>query len=377
MKRALVLSYFALCVIALALAQQQQPQAKAPRKQAPAVSPDVQADGHVTFRLRAPNATSVALHGEWTADTIPMAKDESGVWSATVGPLPREVYAYSFTVDGVGIADPQNSQVKLAAHGAAQSLVAIPGDPPRLHDPRDVPHGTIQENWYYSKPLNHELRHFYVYAPPGYDARSAAGYPVLFLLHGAGNSETNWESIGRANFIIDNLLAEKQVKPMLLVMPFGHAVPQNGPDQARNNALFEEDLMTSILPALETNYRVASGARNHAIAGLSMGGMQALAIGLHNPDRFAWIGVYSPIMESDFDTRYTEQLAAADTLNKKLALLWIGCGTEDNLFRGAKALDETLNQRGVKHEFHPSEGGRHTWVLWREYLERMAPVLFR
>jgi enterochelin esterase family protein len=256
-------------------------------------------------------------------------------------------------------------------------LVAIPGDPPRLHDPRDVPHGTVQENWYHSQTLSHELRHFFVYTPPGYDPRSAAGYPVLVLLHGAGNSETNWQSIGRVNFIIDNMLAEKTVKPLLLVMPFGHAVPQNGPDQARNNMLFEQDLLTDIMPALESKYRVAAGAKNHAVAGLSMGGMQALAIGLHNPDKFGSIGVYSPIMESDFEQRYAAQLAEANVLNKKLSLVWIGCGTLDNLFKGAKALDETLTKNGIKHEFHPSEGGRHSWVLWREYLEEMAPKLFQ
>jgi enterochelin esterase family protein len=179
------------------------------------------------------------LHGEWTNDAIAMTNDGSGAWSITVGPLPHEVYAYSFTVDGLGIGDPLNPEVKLAARGAAQSLVAVPSDPPSMHDPRNVPHGTVEENWYQSKTPAADLRHFYVYAPPGYDGRLASGYPVLFLLHGAGNSETNWESIGRANFILDNLVAEKRAKPMLLVMPFGHAVPQNGPDQARNNSLFE------------------------------------------------------------------------------------------------------------------------------------------
>ncbi len=361
----------------LALAAVCAAQTTATRRPAPAPTPDVQPDGHVTFRLRAPNANTVALHGEWTNDTIAMTKDEGGTWSVTVGPLAREVFAYSFTVDGVGIADPQNPSVKLAARGAAQSLVAIPGNPPSLHDPRNVPHGRVEENWYTARTLNNELRHFYVYTPPGYDAKLAAGYPVLFLLHGAGNSETNWEAIGRANFILDNLLAEKQAKPMLLVMPFGHAVPQNGPDQARNNELFEQDLFASILPALESGYRVAKGARNRAVAGLSMGGMQALAIGLRHPEEFAWIGVFSPIMEPDFETRYAAQLADAPGLNKKLALLWMGCGTEDNLFKGAKAADEALTKRGVKHEFQASEGARHSWVLWREYLEKLAPRLFR
>jgi enterochelin esterase-like enzyme len=357
---------------------------RAPRGRggAPLVSPEVQPDGHVTFRLRAPNANEVTLRGEWVADggidvspPVAMKKDDNGVWSVTVGPLPSEVLAYSFTVDGVTIADPANSNVKLAARGAAQSLVAVPGNPPRIHDIRDVPHGAIQENWYHSKTLN-EPRHFYVYTPPDYDARKSGGYPVFFLLHGAGNSETNWEAIGRANFILDNLLADKKARPMLLVMPFGHAVPQGSPEQGRNNLLFEQDLLQDILPAIETRYNVARGAANRAIAGLSMGGMQALAMGLRHPDRFAWIGVWSPVTESDIPQRYAEQLAKPDPINKQLALLWVGCGTLDNLFTRTKAVDEVLTSSGIKHEFHPAEGSRHSWVLWRANLEEMAQRVF-
>jgi enterochelin esterase-like enzyme len=308
---------------------------------------------------------------------VAMTKDEGGVWAVTVGPLPREVLSYYFTVDGVGVADPQNPVVKLAAHGAAQSLVSIPGDPPRLHDIRDVPHGTIQENWYRSKTLGGETRRFFVYAPPGYDSHAAGGYPVFFLLHGSGNSETNWEAIGHANFIIDNLLAEKKVKAMLLVMPFGHAVPQGSPDQPRNNILFEQDLLNDIIPAVESTYNVAAGGKYRAIAGLSMGGMQALAIGLRHPDKFAWIGVYSPVTEPDIPQRYAAELAQADSLNRNLSLLWVGCGTRDPLFTRTQAVDQTLTQHSIKHEFHAAEGASHSWILWRANLEEMAQRLFR
>jgi enterochelin esterase-like enzyme len=361
---------------------QQAPQRQ--RQPPPVVSPEVHPDGHVTFRVRAPEAKEVTLRGEWVVDggidvspPVTMTKDDGGVWAVTVGPLPSEVLSYYFTIDGVGVADPQNPVVKLAAHGAAQSLVTIPGDPLRLHDIRDVPHGTVQENWYHSKTLGGEARRFFVYAPPGYDSHMAGGYPVLVLLHGSGNSETNWEAIGRANFIIDNLLAEKKVKPMLLVMPFGHAVTQGSPEQARNNILFEQDLLNDILPAVESRYKVAAGAKNHAIAGLSMGGMQALAIGLRNPDRFGWIGVYSPVTEPDIPVRYAAQLAQGEILNKKLSLLWISCGTLDPLFKRTQSVDEVLTQKGIKHEFHPAEGGRHSWILWRSNLEEMAQRLFR
>jgi enterochelin esterase-like enzyme len=370
-----------LSVCAYSQSNQTPPQRQ---RQAPLVSPDVAPDGRVTFRLRAADAKEVTLRGEWVVDggidvspPVAMNRDDGGVWSVTVGPLPREVLSYYFTIDGVGVADPGNPLVKLAAHGAAQSLVIVPGEPPRLHDVRDVPHGAVQENWYRSKTLNGETRHFYVYTPPAYDARVAGGYPVLVLLHGSGNSETNWEAIGRANFILDNLLAEKRAKPMLLVMPFGHAIPFGGPGQDRNNLLFEQDLLDDIMPAVEARYATAAGGKNRAIAGLSMGGMQALAMGLRHPDRFGWIGVFSPVTEADIPQRYSAQLDQAALLNKTLSLLWVGCGTLDALFKRTQAVDETLSQHGIRHEFHPAQGSRHSWILWRDNLEEMAQRLFR
>jgi enterochelin esterase family protein len=239
-----------------------------------------------------------------------------------------------------------------------------------------VPHGTVQENWYRSKAADGQTRHLFVYTPPQYDPRLAAGYPVMVLLHGAGNSETNWESIGRANFILDNLLADKRALPMLLVMPFGHIIPPGG-DLSRNNALFEQDLIDDIMPAVEARYNTANGAKNHAIAGLSMGGMQALAMGLRHPDRFAWIGVFSPVTEPEIPQRYSAQLAQADKLNSALSLLWLGCGSLDNLFQRTKSVDETLTAHGIRHEFYPAEGARHSWVLWRDNLAEFAQRAFR
>jgi enterochelin esterase family protein len=294
----------------------------------------------------------------------------------TVGPLPAEVYAYSFTVDGLTIADPQNNAVKLSARGASQSIVSIPGNPLRIHDMRDVPHGVVQEQWYVSKTLNNETRHLFVYTPPGYDAASKDGYPVLVLLHGAGNAESNWSSMGHANFILDNLIAEKKSRPMLLVMPFGHAVPQGAPNEDQNNRLFEQDLLNDVMPAVESRYRVAKGGRNRAVAGLSMGGMQALAIGLRNPQTFSWVGVFSPIMERDFDTRYAAELKSGAALNKSLSLLFVGCGTEDQLYRGTQTLHESLDTHGITHTYRTGPG-RHSWVVWRAHLAELAPLLFR
>ncbi|HEX3875659.1 MAG TPA: alpha/beta hydrolase-fold protein [Bryobacteraceae bacterium] len=380
MRRTLVVLAFAMCASAQ---PQQQKQAPRPRPPAPVVSPDVEPDGHVTFRLRAPEAKEVTLRGEWVVDggidvspPVAMTRDDAGVWSVRVGPLPREVLSYYFTIDGVGVADPENPLVKFGAHEAAQSLVIIRGDPSRLHDIRDVPHGAVQENWYHSKTVGGDARRFFVYTPPDYDAKRRDGYPVLVLLHGSGNSESNWEAIGRANFIVDNLLAEKRAQPMLLVMPFGHAVPFGGPDQARNNVLFEQDLLQDIMPAVVARYNTAPGNKNRAVAGLSMGGMQALAIGLHHPEEFAWIGVFSPVTEPDIPQRYAAQLDQAALLNKNLSLLWIGCGTLDNLFKRTQAVDEALTQHGIHHEFHPAEGGKHSWILWRQNLEELAQRIF-
>jgi enterochelin esterase family protein len=381
MRRTLVVLAFAMCASGQ---PQQQKQAPRPRPPAPVVSPDVEPDGHVTFRLRAPEAKEVTLRGEWVVDggidvspPVAMTRDDAGVWSVRVGPLPREVLSYYFTIDGVGVADPENPLVKFGAHEAAQSLVIIRGDPSRLHDIRDVPHGAVQENWYHSKTVGGDARRFFVYTPPDYDAKRQGGYPVLVLLHGSGNSETNWEAIGRANFIVDNLLAEKRAQPMVLVMPFGHAVPFGGPDQARNNVLFEQDLLQDIMPAVVARYNTAPGNKNRAVAGLSMGGMQALAIGLHHPEEFAWIGVFSPVTEPDIPQRYAAQLDQAALLNKNLSLLWIGCGTLDNLFKRTQAVDEALTQHGIHHEFHPAEGGKHSWILWRQNLEELAQRIFR
>jgi enterochelin esterase family protein len=387
MKQFAALGLLACCSFAQTTPQTAPPQSTPPARQRPAppvVSPEVHPDARVTFRLRAPAANEVTLRGEWVVDggidvspPVAMTKDEGGVWSVTVGPLPHEVLSYYFTIDGVGVADPVNSVVKLAAQGAAQSLVAIPSNPPSLHDIQDVPHGAVQEIWYHSKTLGGAARRFFVYTPPSYDARLAEGYPALALLHGSGNSETNWEAIGRANFILDNLIAQKRAKPMLLVMPFGHAVPQGSPEQSRNNVLFERDLIDDIMPAVEARFNTAPGGKNRAVAGLSMGGMQALAIGLRNPDRFAWVGVFSPVTESDIPTRYAEQLAKTEELNKKLSLLWVGCGTLDNLYKRTQAVDEALTQHGIHHEFHPAEGGKHSWILWRANLAELAQRIFR
>ena len=203
------------------------PAAQAPRRP-PVVSPEVRPDKSVIFRLQAPKATAVYVSGEYMPGRQKMAKDSNGVWTATVGPLAPDLYSYAFTVDSLlNIPDPINPSVKLGLTSGS-SLVEVPSDEPQPWDPRLVPHGTVSLVWYQSKALA-TLRSMYVYTPPGYEKDTKTKYPVLYLLHGAGDTESEWTSVGRANFIMDNLLADGKAKPMIVVMPFSLAAEERAP----------------------------------------------------------------------------------------------------------------------------------------------------
>ena len=344
------------------------------------VSPEVHADRRVTFRLRAPKAAEVTLRGDWMPGQAreKLVKDEQGVWSVTVGPLQPDTYSYSLSLDGVAILDPRNPRVKLGVRSSTTSVLEVPGAPPLPHEVRDVAHGAVQVNWYKSSTLG-AIRRFYVYTPPGYEKKKSTRYPALYLLHGAGDTEGEWTWFGCANLILDNLLAEGKAKPMLVVMPLGHAAPAGDMRPAargQNTKLFEEDLLKDVMPAVASKYRLAAGPKNRAIAGLSMGGAQALSVGLGHLELFGAIGVFSAGSGDDFETRYQALLAAPEATNKKLGLFWIGCGAQDFLLQGAKRLDESLTRHNIKHVFRLSEGA-HTWLVWRRYLAEFAPLLFQ
>lgn len=352
------------------------------------VSPEVHADRRVTFRLRAPKAGEVTLRGEWmpaqTRESL--VKDDSGVWSVTLGPLDPDLYSYSFSIDGVTTIDPRNPRVKLGSRTSNASLVDVPGTPPRLDEERDVPHGAVEVNWYKSAAVG-TTRRFFVYTPPGYGRESAARYPVLYLLHGNGDTEGEWTWVGRANLIVDNLLAERKARPMLVVMPFGHAVNPNDQtpeSRGQNMKLFEQDLLKDVLPRVEARYRVAAGPKNRAIAGLSMGGGQSLNIGLSNLAVFGSIGVFSAGAggggargpSEEFASRYAALLADPEGTNKKLRLLWIGCGEQDFALAGAEAVSGALEKHKIRHTLRKTAGA-HTWTVWRRYLAELVPLLFR
>ena len=342
------------------------------QRPAPVVSPEVQSDRRETFRIRAPKASEVTLTGDWlgTTPAPKLTKDDAGIWSVTLGPFEPSIYIYSFTVDGVAMADPINPRIKLRASTSA-SMVEVPDDS-AFWEPRDVPHGAVEINWEKSKALNGETRAMWIYTPPGYQ-KGSQRYPVLYLFHGSNDTAAGWTMAGNANFVADNLLAEKKTVPMIIVMPFGHAAPFGAQG---NDALFENYVMQDVIPTVEGKYRVAPGRQNRAIAGLSMGGGQSIRIGLGHLDLFSAVASFSGAIPGDFETKYADLLSDPKSTNAKLKVLWIGCGQQDSLFPRSKNLSELLTKHDVKHVFRATDGV-HNYTVWRKYLSEYMPLLFR
>jgi enterochelin esterase family protein len=337
---------------------------------APLTSPEVHADRTVTFRLRAPKAADVLLNGEWKGGgKLAMTKDELGVWSLTVGPLEPDLYGYSFSIDGMSVTDPSNAVLK-PMRSPRTSVVDVPGDPPRLHDWQDVPHGTVRLHEYVSKALGRR-RPLRVYTPPGYDKDGTAAYPVLYLFHGSGDNEATWTSFGRAHLIADNLLAQGKAKAMIIVMTDGHAAPAGG---TKNLEAFGKDLLEDVMPFVEANYRTKADREHRAIVGLSMGGGQSLTVGLNALDRFAWVGGFSAAIANP-ETSVAAALADPAATNAKLRLLWIACGKDDRLAEHATKLSDLLKAKEIRHELKITEGN-HSWPVWRRYLGEFLPLLF-
>ena len=307
------------------------------------VSPEVHPDRTVTFRIRAPQATTVTLTGDWlatlassTGGPTPMTKDASGVWSVTTVPLEPTVHLYFFTVDGMNIADPINPKLKLRVRTSA-SLVEVPDTPPAVWQVRDIPHGSVDWNWHHSAAYN-DTHEFMVYLPPGYFT-SKARYPVLYLVHGAGDTALGWTTAGAANLILDSLIAEKKAVPMIVVMPFNG---RNGPPPAGAGAggaapsPFEDYMVKELIPYVDAKYRVAPGRQNRAMAGLSAGGAATYNVGLKHLELFSSFGMFSAAGGggADFATRYPQLAADAKATNARINVFWIGCGTK---IRSSKA----------------------------------------
>jgi len=348
----------------------------------PVRSPEIAQDRHVTFRLRAPESTSVVLSGEFMKGTAALVKDADGVWSVTVGPLAPEIYAYNFTIDGTKTIDPGNYEVKFGSTaGTIGSLLDVPGDGPRFFDAQQVPHGEIRTDWYDSKSLG-SIRRVTIYTPPGYDASGKTKYPVLYLFHGANADETAWTRLGHVNLILDNLLAAGKMKPFVVVMPFGYPSPPSvatagGGGFGSVTEGFSKDLLGDVIPFVESHYRVVADRDHRAIAGLSMGGIESLTIGLNHLDEFSYVGGFSAaISPPGFAKDFAGIAADPKAANAQLHLLWIGCGTDDGLFPASTSFSKFLDDAHVKHEFYKIPGA-HTWIVWRQFLREFAPQLFQ
>jgi enterochelin esterase family protein len=368
------------CIIPAAPAwSQNAPVATAPPapRGAPAfVSPDVNADGHVTFRILAPNARAVTVNGIRHLPDQPMTRDDSGLWSATVGPLVPDVYSYVFSIDGAKVTDPHNRQIKM--YFASESLFEVPGKPPILAAMQPVPHGIIHHQFYASKVRGGEAG-VEVYTPPGYDPRAATLYPAVYLLHGYGDDEEAWLDAGRANWIADNLIAQGRIAPMIIVMPYGHPVPIWDRDKMKdyaekNDAAMEKDMVGEVIPLVERGYRADPRAKKRAIVGLSMGGAQSIEIGLGHPGLFGWVGAFSAGgPQKDMDKTFA---AVVKDPSLRPSLLWIGVGKEDGLLKRNQAFHDWLLQKGIEHTWVVSEGG-HEWPVWRAYLPQFLELAFR
>jgi enterochelin esterase-like enzyme len=343
------------------------------------VSPEVQPDRRITFRIRAPKASEVTFFGDWMpiGTSEKMTRSADGVWSVTLGPIAPSMYIYSFTVDGMTIADPVNPHMKLRAHTSA-SLVEVPGDPPGLPEARDVPHGAVEINWQKSKTLNGETRSMWIYTPPGYAKEAGRRYPVLYLFHGSNDTPAGWTTVGGANFILDNLIADKKAVPMIVVMPFGHAVPFGSPRevQAKNTTLFEQYILQDVMPLVESKYRVAPGSKMRAIAGLSMGGGQSIHIGFGHTDLFSAVGAFSSAPSADFETRFASAVNDPKTTNARLKTIWIASGKQDPVFPRAQKFSDLLTAHKIQNTFRATEGA-HTYTVWRQCLGEFVPLLFR
>ena len=308
-----------------------------------------------------------------------MTKDPSGNWSGTVGPLPPELYGYSFSIDGFQTLDPGNPAVK-PMRSPRTSILEVPGTPALLHEFNPaVPHGTVREHWYQSKSLG-KRRSLHVYTPPGYD-RVRKKLPVLYLLHGSGDNDATWTALGRAQVILDNLLAQKKVQPMIVVMTDGHAYVAppgtsftNTAERGRTTLAYQGDLLGDVMPFVDANYRTIEKRESRAIIGLSMGGGQALHVGLNHLDRFAWVGAMSAA--SPETNAVAPGLEDAKRTNQKLTLLGIAIGKDDFLLNRNEQFHSLLESKGIQHTYRVTEGN-HSWPVWRKYLAEFAPLVFQ
>jgi enterochelin esterase-like enzyme len=342
-----------------------------------AAYPQILPDNRVLFRLKAPAAQRVQVDLGRKYD---LAKDASGDWVATTDTISQGFHYYSLLVDGLAVADPASDT--FYGMGREASGIEIPSRHGAFYALQDVPHGDVHRVRYYSGVLN-TWRQAYVYAPPGYDASATTAYPVLYLLHGGGEDETGWARQGRADLILDNLLAAKQAKPMLVVMLDGNLPGPGGLAGFSEATLqtFEKELKQTVIPFVESHYRVTPGAQNRALAGLSLGGLQTLYAGARNTDLFAYLGVFSSGFFANnpqlSDPQYSYLKTNAGIINGNLKQLWLSMGgPEDIAYANNKLMRARFDELGIKYRYSEYPGG-HAWPVWRHDLAAFAPLLFK
>lgn len=380
-----------MCILAGALSMNAQ---EAPWMRSRLVSPEIHTDNSVTFRIFAPDATSIKVSGGWMEGwgaSEAMIQNDTGLWSLTIKPLEAEIYTYTFSVDGVSLLDPANAQVMRDGSRYA-NLLFIPGQASDLYGVKDVPHGTLSKVWYPSPTLD-LTRRMYVYTPPAYAAGSD-NFPVLYLLHGGGGDEDAWSTLGRTSQIMDNLIADGKVKPMIVVMTNGNpgdaASPGEAPPKKEEagradmyrmaSSEFEKSLVQDVIPYVEKHYRTLPGRENRAVSGLSMGGMQTMNLAFDYTETFNYFGVMSMGI-TDPDQFGRTWFQDVDTRIKNLEskgykLYWIACGTDDFLYKAAQNLVAKMEENKLEYTYRESTGG-HTWSNWRIYLTEFSPLLFK
>lgn len=356
--------------------------------------PRLNTDGSVTFRVQAEHAQKVQLLLELGQSIYDMVKGEGGYWEVTTKPLLPGFHYYAISVDGFSANDP-GSRVFFAARKEVSGL-EVPGPGEDFFAVKDVPHGTVRTEWYFSKTTG-ETRRIFVYTPPGYD-QSSARYPVLYLQHGYGEDEAGWSDQGHENFILDNLIAAQKAVPMIIVNENGmtgvhfQPPPPPRPGAAPNPPLprvvsqfFMDEsyaavdgvISRDLIPYIDSHFRSIPDRDHRALAGLSMGGAQALRIGFNHLDQFSYLGAFSPaIAITDTNKDYNRALADPARINQQLHLLWIGIGSEDFLLTPVKQSHETLEKAGINHVWVEGSGA-HVWTVWRKYLADFAPRLFQ
>ncbi len=354
------------------------------------ISPQVNKDNTVVLRYHAPAAKEVLLSAQFEKKPIQMTKGDNGIWSVTVGPIEPDIYPYNFIIDGTTVMDPANVDF-FPNERFKGSLVDIPGNTPLVHSLKNVPHGTVTYEYYPS--VQGTTGTILIYTPPGYEKNPSKKYPVFYLISGTTDTEETWFKVGRANFILDNLIAEGKAKPMIIVMPYGNiearVAEQTGgpkPDdpfgRESKDALvraknFESDLINNIIPYVEKNYRVLSDGNNRAIGGFSRGGGQTLRTAFNNIDKFSWICCYSAYLSNqEMEKNYKYVYENPNLTNEKLKLLWVSVGNEDFLYNQTVEFMDFLKSKGVDYKNLITSGG-HTWMNTKKFLSQTAQLLFQ